>query len=308
MKTVEFTEYIAPDGYVYKFDTNDRFLMSEEGLGMPPIEYITQKGPFQHGESLIDFRLGTRTIQLMMRQDSCSRQSYWEKRSLLINSIRPNRYTGAHFTSGRLRKHYSDGLVRDLNVVIEQGPIFTARSLDRWDEHGFTETLRFIAHDPLFYDPLSKNMFWESMLEPESEEQITFPITFPITIGGSSFSTIKHITYAGTWFSFPTIVITGPQNGFTVTNLSTQESISLNYNIASGEVVTISLQYGNKQVYNNSGTNLIGTVTNTSSLATFHVAPDPEVPDGINYFQIASTGIDENSRVLIEYQERFIGI
>src|SRR3990172_10515412 len=129
LAVTEFTEYIAPNGSIYQFDTMDRFLMSEEGLGMPAIQYITQKGPYQHGSSLIAYRLQERTIQLILREDSCDRTAYWASRAALLDSIRPNRYVGYNFDAGVLRKKFQDGKIRDIKVVIEQGPIFTARSL-----------------------------------------------------------------------------------------------------------------------------------------------------------------------------------
>jgi hypothetical protein len=77
--------------------------------------------------------------------------------------------------------------------------------------------------------------------------------------------------------------------------------------VSGGEIVTISLPYGNKTVVNDSGTNLIGTVYPTTDLATFHIAPDPEVTGGINTVVFAATGVDANTTILFEYYTRYIG-
>jgi hypothetical protein len=53
---------------------------------------------------------------------------------------------------------------------------------------------------------------------------------------------------------------------------------------------------------------LIGTVTTSSDLTTFHIAPDPEVPGGINSFTVSASGADANSRILLEYYIRYIGL
>ena len=76
-----------------------------------------------------------------------------------------------------------------------------------------------------------------------------------------------------------------------------------------GETVTINLEYGNKTVVNNAGTNLIGTVTTDSDLATFHIAPDPEAVNGIN--QLLVTGDDAvigQTEIRIEWHTNYIGI
>lgn len=308
ISVLEFTSYIAPDGTEYKFDTTDRFLMTEEGLGLPPIEYITQRGPFQHGETLIDYRLNPRTIQMQIRQNSCSRQSYWENRALLLNSIRPNRFVGSSFEPGVLRKIFQDGSMRDIYVIIEQGPVFNARDLSKWDEWGFTETLRFIAHDPVFFNPLKKSLIFSDLADSGDELDWVLSWSFPIAFGETAYSLTSNLTYLGNWISYPTLVITGPMNGLIINNDSTGEKIQFDYNISAGEIVTVSLQPGNKSVENSSGTNLIGIISADSDLSTFHIAPDPEVPSGVNEFSLEVTGTTAQSSLVIEYYERYIGI
>ena len=304
----EFTEYISPDGITFHFEGNDRFLISEEGLGMPPISYITRKGPFQHGESLIDFRLGTRIVQLILQQDSENRYKYWERRAELMNMLRPNRQFSGYMNPGILQRRLPNGSIRSINVVIEQGPIFAARSTSMWTEASYTETLRFIAHDPVFFDPIQKGVLWDTLADPLGAVDLVFPMEFPFELGGSAFGQIRTCTYPGTWLSYPYITLTGPINGFTITNAETGEIIDFSYSIAVGEIVYIDLAWGHKSVENNLGVNLIGSVTTSSDLATFHIAPDPEAVGGINTFTITGSSVDANSRVLLEYYERYIGI
>ena len=67
-KIYEFTQYTAPDGEVYRFNIHDQFVLSETGMGMPIVRPISQSGPLQHGETIYDYRLEPRTIQLIMRR------------------------------------------------------------------------------------------------------------------------------------------------------------------------------------------------------------------------------------------------
>lgn len=324
---IEFTQYIAQDGFVYNFDTDDKFLMSETGLGLPPIDYITQRGPFQHGETLIDYRLRPRVIQMVHRRNSCSRQDYWDARSDLLDHIRPNRSLSGSIEPGTLRKVLPNGAMRDIKVLIEQGPEFAARSLDKWDEFGIYETLRFIAHDPIFYSPVAvtsaftlaplNELVFYNAVTGVSALSINFargPARYADMGRGLVFENgvidnIITTTHDGSWISYPTITITGPLNGATIVNQSTGESIKMNYDIGTGEVVTIVTEYGAKSVTNNAGVNLIGTLSPTSSLATFHIAPDPEVVNGQNQIRVigsaASPGV---TGVSISFYPAYIGI
>lgn len=308
---MDFTKYISPDGLEYNFDDGLRWLMSEEGYGMPEIDYITQKGPFQHGETVIDYRLKPRIIQLQLRQDSCDRWTYWEERALLIDMLRPNRNLYGQRNPGTLRKELPDGSQFDLKVVLEQGPVFQGRDIKRWDEWGYTETIRFIAHDPVFYNPVLQTVTYVLA----TQNHLIFPFVFIPNPGTDLvFATdvlygTTSIPYPGTWMSFPTIQLTGPLNGPDIQNLSTGERIKMNYNIAPGEQVTITLDYGNKQVYNSVGTNLIGTISTDSDFATFHIAPDPEVPNGTNVVSVLGGGAIVGTTVIcFNYYERYIGI
>jgi hypothetical protein len=227
--------------------------------------------------------------------------------------LRPNRQVSGTFGPGRLRaKYYVEGveqaIVRDLDVLIQQGPAFSARNLSPWDEWGFTETLRFIAHDPVLYDPIEVGLLWSTLYDPGSYlVDFSLPTSFSIVFGTSAFSFSRTVLYPGSWVSYPTIEITGPVNQFTINNLSTGEFIHLDYNIPAGVTVTISLPFGNKQVVDNFGANLIGLISTDSDLTTFHVAPDPEVEDGENIFTISGTGITAASVVYLHYYNRYIG-
>lgn len=306
---MEFSSYIAPDGHEYKFDKSIyRWLMSEEGFGMPPIKYITQKGPNQHGETVVGYRLDPRIIQLQIRSDNSHREEYWSARAELLNALRPNRQLSGEFSSGKLRKKFPDGSMLDLDVLIQQGPVFSARALNTWDEWGFTETLRFIAYNPILYDPVKSVMFWESLYDDAAVNQFSLPTTFPIVFSGNNFFTSsRQVTYLGTWESYPDIDILGPVNNLKILNESTGEFIQLNYDIADGEVVLIRLPPGNKSVTNDSGDDLQGNVTLDSDLTTFHVAADPEVTGGLNIFTVTGESLSANSNVQLSFYRREIG-
>jgi hypothetical protein len=303
---IEFDYYQTPDGQIYSFHNGvNKFLMSFQGLGMPEVEYRVQRGPYQHGETLIDYVLRPRIFQLLHSVNACDRQGYWEARNELIEHLRPNRQTGSSFQPGTFLKKLPGGNQRAINVVIEEGPKFNARRLDRWEEFSFIETLRFIAYDPTFYDPTQKDF---SFSVTETITDLVFPITFPIQFGVSIITKQDNLTYNGNWLSYPTINLTGPMNNPIIENDTTGEKLELIYDIPASEVVTITLDYGNKTVENGSGDNLIGVLSTDSDLATFHLAPDPEASGGINTIIVQAGDTDSNSEVELLYYERYIGI
>lgn len=324
-KLIEFDYYITPDNVTYNFHNGiDRFLMSFEGTGMPPIDYITQQGPLQHGETVIDYRLQKRVLQYVTRRKACNRYIYWENRFNMMDILRPNRQTTTTITPGHLRKIIPgrdnvlhQQIVRQIDVFIESGPVFSPRSLDDYDEFGITEALRFVAPDPTFYDPTPVTMSWSLT----ALNHLVFPVTLlpysgaPIDsgldmiFGSNLIGDDATVTYLGTWPSYPTIVFTGPLSGPIIQNLTTGKKIQLLYDISGGETVTIQLPYGNKTVTNQEGVNLSGTVTDNSDLADFAIEPTPMAPNGLNTVRVIGGGaIVGVTAISLSFYTRFIGV
>jgi hypothetical protein len=303
---IEFDEYIAPDGEVYEFhDGEARFLLGIGGQGMPPIEYRTQRGPFQHGETPLAFHLRPRVIQMVHRRQDCQRMGHWDARGDIMNLLRPNRQAIGAFASGILRKRLPDSSIRDIDVFIESGPAFEPRRLDAWDEWAFTETIRFVAFDPVFYDPVEEL----ATFALGDMGQLCFPICFPICFNSDTINADESLTYPGTWLSYPTIRFVGPMNGPVITNLTTGEKIDLAYTIPIGDYVVATLAYGHKTIVDNHGANLIGLLSPDSDLATFHIEPAPGAPGGINNFNVTVGGGKPGiTLVTVTYHVRYIGI
>jgi len=303
---LEFDQYISPDGLVYHFNNQvDKFIYPVGDLGMAPIRYVTQRGPYQHGSTMLDYFLDPRIVQVRHRRIAKNRNGQWDNRADLINHLRPNRQAIGTLEHGQLRKIMPDGTTRDLDVIVQQGPSFNSLLGSKWDEWASTEIIRFIAHDPTFYDPAEVSLSFTF----STFDELKFPVEFPISFFASTFDETDTINYGGTWLTYPEIIFTGPCNNPIITNTTTDEKIELDYVIASGEVVTISTAYGAKTITNDDGDNLIGTLTTDSDLATFHIAPDPEAPGGANVFRAQGAGADADvTSMVVKYYTRYIGI
>lgn len=328
-QAIEYYQYITPTGVVYNFHNGWRCLQSFTGLGMPELQYITQQGPFQHGVSVIDWRAVQRTIQLVLRVDSCSRDDYWIEADLLVDILRPSYQNLNELHPGQFIITRPDSSQRAADVFIAAGPVFAPRNVDVWDEWGFTETLRFFAPDPSLYDP---NLITELIGALGTDDELIFynavtgatydsivfrnPVTNPsgedLVFMATVIDMTSDITYIGNWPAFPTIVITGPLNGATIWNSTTGEKIALTYNIAAGEVVTIYLDYGNKRVESDINGDITATVTEDSDLATWHLEPNPGAAGGVNTIQVTGGGATlfsfGGTSVYMNYYTRYIGI
>lgn len=313
---IEFDYYISPAPESQEFNLHDahvRFVMSITGRGMPPIQYITERGPLQHGESLLDYRLRPRMITMITRRRFQCREDYWDGRNALLDALRPNRQAIGQFNPGVLRKVLPDGSMRDIEVMIESGPAFEPRDTDRWDERAFTEILRFVAHDPTFYDPDQQAEQWTVTLEdnlifyeaPAYIDRLVFPIWFE----GPIISAYQDVAYLGTWVGYPTIVVTGPASNLLIRNITTDERLDLSaYSIGVGEIVTFTTEYGNKTVTNQIGDNLLPYLSTDSDLATFHLEPDPGAAGGVNQMYVSASGVTPATQVVIYWFIRYIGI
>lgn len=295
-------------------DRQGRYLLTTVGEGLPPITYRTQRGPTQHGETVLDFRLQPRTIQYVLRdQHARTRLEYWEQRSRWLDWLRPNRQVLNSFAPGRLRKILPDGSMRDIDAFIERGPTFEARKLNQWDERAINETLRFYCPDPTWYDPATRQITWSVELwdglifySPTYPDHLVFPTNS--LFGTDLLRGTVDITYSGTWWAYPVITIVGPLSNATLSNTTLDTHIELDYNISLGETVTLTTAYGRKSVTNQLGTNLIGTLSRASDL-NFFLAPAPLAPGGINTLVLSGNNAMLGTTVaLLSYQPRYIGI
>lgn len=299
--------FIAQDGHRYPLTTTSgsRAVLSDEGTGMPPIEYITERGPYQDGESVDDFFLQPRIMQYVIRQNFCSRDAYWAGRAALLDALRPNRGV-----SGVIRKYLSNGAKRDFTVAILEGPKFEAQNPKEWQQWSFQEVIRFIAHNPVAFDPeqhdvefirtASTGFPYTFPFAFTIPSELEFPIEFPIEFYG--FDVEHTIEYAGNYKEYPQVVITGPVRDYAeIVNETTGKALKLQgYEIAAGETVTFDLTYGRVRVFDAAGNNL-SNYARESDLVEFCLEPGDNLVHAVMY------GAGAASKVNVTYHDRYIG-
>jgi len=362
-------------------------LRSTANFGLPPIRFITQRGPFQDGETPLDIRLDPRVIQVEVANYLCNRTEFWTTRNELLDLIRPNRAFAADGTyrpliyrkrlPGGKSERGSDGVtngtntltsaygrfvhygglqpgdpiviggaartvasvlndytlvftggaigaatnvawryprnhaLRDLAVLLEQGPTFDEQIGPYRHPESYREALRFVAHDPLWYGAMqSETWAIDAALGDLVFDGAGAWFGASPGVGRWLFSTsyvgeTVGIVYWGTWPARPVVVIRGPADNPLIVNSTTGTQLALGYSIALGETVTLDTQ--NLTVTNNAGVNLLAYLT--GDLATFALEPEPQAPQRLNNVAVSfSGGVLGNSAAILYWQNRYIGI
>ncbi len=122
---------------------------------------------------------------------------------------------------------------------------------------------------------------------------------------GSAVSALA-IPYLGDLPEYPLISITGPIANPIVTNTTTGEKLDFSgVTLNAGTTYVIDTRYGYKTV--TEGTvNRIDKLTDDSSLATWHIAPNPVATGGTNLIGIAGVSNGTATRIQVVYFNRYM--
>jgi hypothetical protein len=284
-------EYVSlSDGTICTF-------LEYSGLGMSPGHANTSRGPQQHGETYIDYRLDPRTFELVFGVKGPT----WSD----IQAQTEQLY--------RLFKFRSD-LIRFLFQLDN----YEERAIDAHFKQGFSlprsaaqptfqrVAVQFEAPDPILYS--DNGVVIESNLGGGAAG-FTVPTPVPTEIGVSTANTTVTVTNPGSWLAYPWIKITGPITSPIITNNTTGEVLDFTgTTIAAGHYYIINCAYGVKSVTSDLGANKIADLTATSDLATFHIEADPDAPSGSNSITITGTSITAASQLNITFRPGYVGL
>lgn len=284
-----------------------RVVLSEEGFGTPPLEYIADRAPFQHGDTVRSFALRPRTVQLAVLHNFRNRSDYWDGRQQLLGMLRPNALQALSSTpalsperQGKLLVYQGNNQKRQLDVLLESGPGF-APPQGGWREWSFTEVLRFVAHNPVWYDPKIN----QQTLASSGQVNLVFPVTFPFEFSTSNFTGV--VSYKGDWPEKPKIFIYGPITSPAVIHSFTGKRLQLLTAILAEYYVEINLQLST--VTRSDGLNLLGFLSDDSDLTGFTLEPDPIVANGANTLVVEGSGTSGSTPApVITWYNRYIGI
>lgn len=297
---VEFVSFITPDGVEYPIFGGRRSLLSWEGMGMPPVRYLEERGTFQNGVTVRDYRVDQRTITVQQFERGLCREDFYCSVGNLIEAIRPNR--DSNKDAGQLLVVLKNGAQRTIKARYYDGiradwgnePILDSDML---------ESIMFYCEEP-FWDDVEREIVGAGVIDVGS----CLPICLPACFGSDIINAEVELVYTGTWDGDRlTIYINGPALAPTVTNLTTGQQIKLNYNVAAGETILIEIDPQSQRIVSSTaGVLPPGIIDNVSDLVTFYLATRGNLTaDGTNIMQItASGGVAGQTSVQVEYTIR----
>lgn len=276
------------------------FRISTLGLGLAPVRWLRQRGPFQHGVSVRGFRLDERTLNVVLFFRALSPADADNRRAQLAEIFKP-----VEDMPLRLRWTLDNGKVREIEGYTEGILDFP----DTPEQERIGRSQRVVAPllcpVPVWYDPTLRRVRFTSI----SAQGFPVPLHVPlIQISSGSINSIQSVAYAGDWQTFPVIYVTGPAQDVVVTNLTTDEKLDFTgATLAAGEVLTIDLGYEAKTIDSSVHGDVTANLTEDSDLANWHLAAHPEAAGGINEILVEIAGqITTVTAVEITYYDRFI--
>ena len=279
----------ATSGLTFKY-------LGDNGHGLTPFHLITQRGAYQQGETTVDYRKDPRVMVVPLLIDTQTLEAQGLARATLIKMFRPSNVAGVFtITNG--------SIIRSINVRPLGGLAFDHIQGDGY----FIKTaVQLRADDPTWYDPTPATV---SATPTVAGTAMPIPLLIPLTLGSASIANTTTVTYDGSAETYPVITAVGPITNLKITNNSTGAIIDFTgFTIAAGRTYTINLEYGYKTVTDDLGANRYGEVTAASTLATWSIVPDPDVPAGVNSISISGTGATSTSAVTLTYYNRYDGI
>ena len=281
------TEYAMNDGtYCYA--------RGDDGWGAAHLLRLATHGPQQHGDTDEGFRLHPRTASLILSVNGSSWTNMLSRRATLLNIFSPLDLLTIKW----------DGLDKQIDGYFAGSMDMSSR-----DRAGFMQTIAVTLKcpDPSFYNPTINTVVFGAAA---GSGTFAVPMPVPHGVGAAAVDDSVGINYAGNWYSYPTIRITGPITDALITNVTTSEKLDFDgVTIAAGDYYDIDTSYGYKTVIDDSDVNKIADLTEDSDLATFHLQPDSsDAPGGSNSISVTGSSVTAATAVRLQYYTRYTGI
>jgi hypothetical protein len=269
--------------------------LDEDGLGLPPVRRLVERGPGQNGDTDIGYRLEPRIINLALLIATEEPTAYWTARRALQRFLAPSTIPLS------LRYVLPTSETRQIDVAYAGG-LTWAGSERLVTAHTVGVQLR--AADPTFYDPTPRSLAVTISPAPQAWD-IPWAIPWSIGNAGEIDSTATEIN-TGDWAAYPIITIIGPLTSVVITNQTTGDVLDFSgLSIAASEIVTIDTRPGVKSVTTQSGVNRISALSDDSDLATFRIAAHPDAASGLNVLTFRGGSGAASTSIELSYQPRY---
>jgi len=159
------------------------YLTGSLNWGLSPLHRITQRGPFQDGDSDIDFRLDPRVFSLPIVVPASTIEEHLDRRNLLLQVFKP----GNDIASFRLNW---DNKERSIDVKIVGGLAMDTDSKD----YTIRTVVQLRASDPTWYDTSGATEVISAQI---FGTPTPYPKPYPVPYGADVIDKITTINYDG---------------------------------------------------------------------------------------------------------------
>lgn len=298
----EFYELESADGEKFQLQEGHlKFVGSLAGFGMPPINHITKAGYQQDGETLVSTRYGPRSMTILHQAGNCSREAFYDRNLKLIDFLRHTRGGEMIF------RFYSLVGLRFLYVALNDlGETPTASDFKgALNLSAQNQVIDFFCADPVWYGDLHTYQGVRDI-----DQEWSYEAAYPNYYGyDANDVSLSNLVYAGTYKSYPTIVVTGPATSIVFNNQTTGYKIALVLVLPTGVTLTIRPTANGLYMESTNGVDYTQYLTDDSSPIYAAIMPDSvDVPGGVNNISLSVGGTDLNTEVTLSYYDRYEGL
>lgn len=277
-------------------DGADYLLMGIDGIGHAAVRRLSERGPMQHGETDLGYRLQPRRIALAIEARGGDRAAWLARREELMRILRASdRALSLRLSRGAWQRQIDCYLAGEMAMAADNllAPLWQRVAVE------------LVAPDPTWYDPVPTTLQFDG----GGGKGTMVPTPVPTFVGASGLDQTQAVNYAGTWETYPVVRILGPIQDAKIENTSTGEKLDFaGVTIAAGHYYEIDCRYGRTSVVDDAGTNKIADLTADSNLSTFAIRADPDVWEGWNALRVTGTNISAATLVRLTYHERYVGV
>lgn len=258
------------------------------GLRGVPYEFSSSKFAGIDGETVDAVQASANSPTLGLILEASSVTDFRKKVRALVRAMRPKPGPGT------LTVRTETGETRQLTCYCAGGLEGDESKDTTLPGAWWKVALKLYAPDPWWYgDPRSVSVGLGA-------GPVFFPITpmklAPSTVQGQ-FSIDLSDSDAP---AYPLWTVTGPGSAVVLTNVTTNDTITVNASLAAGQQLIIDTRPGYQSVRRDDGTNLLGSVTSDPALWS--------LVEGPNTVTMALTGSTSASRIVGTYRPRYSGI
>lgn len=257
------------------------FLITEiQNLALPPVEHQTVRTLSQHGVTHIQTLAQQRPVNLVLHLVGDTPEMLYYRRRQMEFIVNP--FLGAM----KLRLLWGPGDYVELrNVYYDSG--FDMGTNDLRGPRRQSAALKLVAYDPIW---------WGSTLHSTTK-----------TATSGTYSTLFSCTNEGTFFSYPSITLTGPFSTFTLDFYDTAGRVKIEEPLLAAAHYYITLTPGSRTIVDDAGEFV--PVSDDTTLALSYLTFHPAVTGGVNDLGLAFTGAAAGvTSMALAYYDRWLGI